>query len=117
MIDGTLAANGNSGNSGGGASGSGGSLWLTCGTIGGAGTISAAGGPDPGGVFRTLPGVSIRQAEAAGARVQRPPTDQFYGDRMAVLTDPYEHSWSIATHIEDVSEEEMARRAKEKQGG
>ena len=59
----------------------------------------------------------VKQAEAAGATVQRPPADQFYGDRMATLTDPFGHSWSFATHIEDVSEEEMQRRAEQKQGG
>ena len=59
----------------------------------------------------------VKQAEAAGATVQRPPADQFYGDRMATLTDPFGHSWSFATHIEDVSEAEMQRRAQQKQGG
>jgi PhnB protein len=58
----------------------------------------------------------VKQAEAAGATVQRPPTDQFYGDRMATLTDPYGHGWSIATHVEDVSAEEMERRMKENKG-
>ena len=43
--------------------------------------------------------------------------DEFYGDRMASLTDPFGHSWSFATHIEDVSGEEMQRRAQQKQGG
>ena len=59
----------------------------------------------------------VKQAEAAGATVQRPPADQFYGDRMATLTDPYGHGWSFATHVEDVSAEEMERRAREQKGG
>ncbi len=59
----------------------------------------------------------VKQAEAAGATVQRPPADQFYGDRMATLKDPYGHVWSIATHVEDVSAEEMERRMKEHKGG
>jgi len=59
----------------------------------------------------------VKQAEAAGATVQRPPSDQFYGDRMAVLTDPFGHGWSIATHIEDVPEDEMQRRAQQKHDG
>jgi PhnB protein len=59
----------------------------------------------------------VKQAEAAGATVQRPPADQFYGDRMATLSDPYGHVWSIATHVEDVSAEEMERRMKENKGG
>jgi PhnB protein len=58
----------------------------------------------------------VKQAEAAGATVQRPPADQFYGDRMATLTDPYGHGWSIATHVEDVSAEEMERRMKQEKG-
>ena len=39
-----------------------------------------------------------------------PVADQFWGDRMGTLTDPFGHSWSIATHVEDVAPEEMARR-------
>jgi PhnB protein len=38
------------------------------------------------------------------------PADQFYGDRSAVVVDPFGNQWSIATHVEDVSEEEMNRR-------
>lgn len=53
----------------------------------------------------------VKQAGAAGARVVRPPADQFYGDRMPTLEDPFGHSWSFATHIEDVSPEEMHKRA------
>jgi PhnB protein len=53
----------------------------------------------------------VKQAEAAGAKILRAPADQFYGDRMATLEDPFGHSWSFATHIEDVSPEEMAKRA------
>jgi PhnB protein len=50
------------------------------------------------------------QAVAAGATVVRPIQDQFYGDRSATLTDPFGHQWTIATHIEDVSPEEIDRR-------
>lgn len=50
------------------------------------------------------------RAVAAGATIRRPVADQFYGDRTGVLVDPYGHVWSIATHIEDVSEDEIARR-------
>ena len=53
----------------------------------------------------------VKQAEASGAKVLRPPADQFYGDRMATLEDPFGHSWSFATHFEDVSPEEMEKRA------
>jgi PhnB protein len=54
------------------------------------------------------------RAEAAGATIKRPVADQFYGDRVVVLEDPFGHSWSFATHIEDVSPDEMRRRAAEK---
>jgi len=50
------------------------------------------------------------RAVAAGATEERPPEDQFWGDRMGSLVDPFGHSWSLATHIEDVPEDEMARR-------
>ena len=52
----------------------------------------------------------VAQAVAAGAKIERPLADQFYGDRSATLVDPFAHRWTIATHIEDVSPEEMARR-------
>ncbi|TMH37056.1 MAG: VOC family protein [Betaproteobacteria bacterium] len=50
------------------------------------------------------------QAISAGAAVQREVKDQFYGDRSGTLTDPFGHIWTIATHTEDVSPEEMKRR-------
>ena len=51
------------------------------------------------------------QAQAAGATIKRPVADQFYGDRVVVLVDPFGHSWSFASHIEDVSPDEMKKRA------
>jgi len=51
------------------------------------------------------------QAQAAGATIKRPVADQFYGDRVVVLSDPFGHSWSFATHIEDVAPDEMNKRA------
>jgi PhnB protein len=56
---------------------------------------------------------TFARATAAGARVTRPVADQFYGDRLGVLTDPFGHVWSVATHREDVSEEELRRRAEQ----
>jgi PhnB protein len=53
---------------------------------------------------------AFARAVAAGAKVQRPVADQFYGDRSGVLVDPFGHVWSLATHQEDVSAEEMSRR-------
>jgi PhnB protein len=51
------------------------------------------------------------QAVEAGAKVLRPLADQFYGDRNCKLRDPFGHDWAFATHREDVSPEEMRRRA------
>src|SRR3954464_9876529 len=50
------------------------------------------------------------QATAAGIKTERPVVDQFYADRSGNFIDPFGHRWSIATHVEDVSEEEMERR-------
>ena len=57
---------------------------------------------------------------AAGAKELKPVKDQFYGDRSGTLKDPYGHVWTIATHTEDLTEEELSRRAEEamkQQGG
>ena len=75
--------------------------------------------PPPGG----LPGTPVFQfvyvedvdatvARAAelGATVRRPPEDQFYGDRDAFLVDPFGQAWTVATHVEDVSADELNRR-------
>jgi PhnB protein len=51
------------------------------------------------------------RALEAGATEVRAVTDQFYGDRAGQFSDPWGHLWSVATHVEDVSPEEMARRA------
>src|SRR6266700_7598932 len=50
------------------------------------------------------------RAVAAGGEVKHPLKDQFYGDRSGTITDPFGHIWTIATHVEDVSAEEMQRR-------
>jgi PhnB protein len=52
----------------------------------------------------------FEQAVQAGAKALRPPETQFYGDRGGQFEDPFGHRWSIATHVEDVSEEEMEKR-------
>jgi PhnB protein len=51
------------------------------------------------------------QALKAGAKELQPVKDQFYGDRSGTLQDPFGHVWTIATHVEDVSLEELHRRA------
>jgi PhnB protein len=53
----------------------------------------------------------VKKAVAAGAKLLRPVTDQFYGDRSGSLEDPFGHVWHIATHIEDVPMKELRRRA------
>jgi PhnB protein len=53
----------------------------------------------------------VARAVAAGATLTMPVADQFYGDRSGSLTDPFGHKWMFATHIEDPTEEEIARRA------
>ncbi len=53
----------------------------------------------------------VERAAAAGAIVTMPVSDQFWGDRSGCLQDPFGHNWMISTHIEDVSEEEMAKRS------
>jgi PhnB protein len=60
---------------------------------------------------------TVDRAVKAGAKIKMPVEDQFYGDRTGQIEDPQGHYWSIATHIEDVSPEELGRRAKEKFGG
>jgi PhnB protein len=52
----------------------------------------------------------FKQAVSAGAKADQQPADQFWGDRYGKLTDPFGHSWSLATHVEDVGPEEMKRR-------
>src|SRR5262249_38681986 len=51
------------------------------------------------------------RAVKAGAKVLRPVENQFYGDRSGTFEDPFGHHWSVSTHVEDVSPQEMAKRA------
>ena len=57
------------------------------------------------------------KAVAAGGEVVRPVEDQFYGDRSGWLKAPFGHEWTLSTHVEDVSEEEMGRRMSEMMAG
>jgi PhnB protein len=50
------------------------------------------------------------KAISLGGKVNKPMADQFYGDRNGTLEDPFGHKWTIATHKEDVTPEEMKRR-------
>jgi PhnB protein len=81
--------------------------------------------PPPGGVagspsflFIYVENVDevVAHAVKLGAKLQRPPQDQFYGDRDAYMVDPFGHGWTLATHVEDVEPDEMMRRMAESQG-
>ncbi len=52
----------------------------------------------------------VAKAKAAGAAEIEPVTDKFYGDRSGTVRDPFGHRWTIATHVEDVTPEEMQQR-------
>jgi PhnB protein len=69
-------------------------------------------GGSPVTLFVYVPDVdaTTKQAAAAGATVIRPVADQFYGDRTAGLQDPFGHRWYLATHVRDVSMEEMQQQ-------
>jgi PhnB protein len=54
----------------------------------------------------------VRQAVDAGATVTMEVADQFWGDRFGSVSDPFGHTWSIATHVEDLTPEEIAERGK-----
>lgn len=70
-------------------------------------------GGSPVHIFLYVPNVDkvFAQAVKAGATVAMPLTDMFWGDRYGKLNDPFGHKWALATHVEDVSPREMAKRA------
>jgi PhnB protein len=55
----------------------------------------------------------MQKATEAGAKQVRPVANQFYGDRSGIFTDPFGHVWNVATHVEDLSPEEMEKRMAE----
>ena len=55
---------------------------------------------------------AFKQAVSAGAKQQQPPQDMFWGDRYGKVTDPFGHEWQLATHKEDLTPEEVGKRAK-----
>ncbi len=66
--------------------------------------------------------VAFQRAVEAGATARMPPMDTFWGDRYGLLFDPFGHAWSIATHIADLTPEEMEEAARQffasaKEGG
>lgn len=81
----------------------------------GTGHASAATiGGSPVSLYLYLPDVDavVGRAVAEGAKILKPVQDQFYGDRSGFIQDPFGHLWGVATHVEDVSPEEMEERAK-----
>lgn len=77
-------------------------------------TATALGGT-PVTVHRYVENVdaAFDQAVQAGATVKMPPADMFWGDRYAVVVDPFGHNWSLATHKHDPTPEEMAKAMQE----
>ena len=76
--------------------------------------------PAPGtknacGIFLYLENVddAYNRAVAAGAMVDMPLMNQFWGDRYGKITDPFGHQWGLSQHVEDVAPDEMERRSKE----
>lgn len=69
----------------------------------------------PVGIHIYVPDVdtTVNEAINAGATLSHEVVDQFYGDRSGSFTDPFGHTWYVATHIEDVSQDEIRRRAAE----
>ena len=74
-------------------------------------------GGTPFGLIVYTPDVdgAFKKAIAAGGTEKMPVENQFWGDRMGTLTDPFGHSWSIATHVEDVPPEQFAERMAQSQ--
>jgi PhnB protein len=54
---------------------------------------------------------TVKAAVGAGAKILQPIEDKFYGDRSGTIEDPFGHHWHVSTHVEDVSPEELQRRA------
>jgi uncharacterized glyoxalase superfamily protein PhnB len=78
--------------------------------------VGQAGGPftpTPASLYIYVPDVdaTYKKALSAGAKSEREPADQFYGDRNANVVDDNGTRWSFGTHVEDVSPEEMTKRA------
>ena len=70
-------------------------------------------GGTTGGVFLYVENVdaAFQQAVDAGVTVTMPLENMFWGDRFGSVTDPFGHHWSLATHVEDLTEQEIAERA------
>ena len=74
-----------------------------------------SGGGGPVGLHLYVEDVdaAFQRATAAGATAKMPPADMFWGDRYGVVTDPFGHKWSFATHIKDLTPAEMQAAMKD----
>lgn len=79
--------------------------------MGGLGPLSLGGTPVTVHIYVEDVDTVFNQAVAAGAKVRMPLADMFWGDRYGVLTDPFGHNWSLAAHKEDLTPEELSKRA------
>jgi len=77
-------------------------------------TSPATVGGSPVSLYVYFPDVDrvVEKAAAEGAKILKPVQDQFYGDRNGFIQDPFGHLWGVATHVEDVSPQEMNERMK-----
>ena len=76
-------------------------------TMGGKGPATLGGASVAMHLYFENVDAAFSQAVAAGAQPKMPPTDMFWGDRYGQLRDPFGHRWSVATHVRDVSPEEI----------
>lgn len=83
---------------------------------GGTGPKTLKGSPVTLHMYVTDADAVFNTAVAAGATAKMPMADMFWGDRYGIVIDPFGHSWSIATHIKDMSPEEMAQAGKAAMG-
>lgn len=85
--------------------------------MGSRGPKSVGGTPVMLHVYVSDADATFARALVRGATELQPVKDQFYGDRSGVFEDPFGHVWNVATHVEDVPPDEMARRAAQAMGG
>ncbi len=85
--------------------------------MGAVGPLTIGGTPVSLSVYVEDPDATFAAALAAGASETRPVEDQFYGDRSGGFRDPWGHEWNVTAHIEDVDDDEVARRAAAMMGG
>jgi PhnB protein len=78
--------------------------------FGAIGPITVGGSPVSLHLYVQDVDATVSRATRAGATLQRPVSDEFFGDRVALLTDPFGHKWHLASRKEDVSPEDMQKR-------